>query len=363
MSRRYQTLTREDVVLLLQDGKSKGKPPNLSRKAMAGLDLSGLDFTSPFYDENGHNALLLGADFRNAKLTGCRFSGTDLAGANLRGTDLTNAGMVNANLYSACLKGANMSGTDLRQANLISAELHEVTLDGANLEGAHFGSTSISVVDLSKARGLDQVRHFRPSPMDSDTLRLTANGLADEPETKRLEVLRFLSGSGLDDELLGVFRTWISNPIEFYSCFISYSSKDQKFADKLYADLQENAVRCWFAPHDLRTGDKIRPRIDESIRLHDKLLLILSKYSVASDWVEQEVETAFDRERKEKRTVLFPIRLDDTVMRIETGWPALIKNTRNVGDFRKWRNPEAYRKAFAKILRDLEAEGGQAPDA
>lgn len=304
----------------------------------------------------------MAADFRNAKLAGCRFSETDLAGANLRGTDLTSAEMIKANLYNALLGRAVIAGADLRGANLYSAELHGVKLDGANFAGARFGETSISGVDLSKAHGLDQVRHSSLSPIGSDTLRLTANSLSKEPEAKRLQVLQFLKNSGFDDELLFVFRTWISNPIEFYSCFISYSSKDQKFADKLYAGLQDNEVRCWFAPHDLRIGDKIRPRIDESIRLHDKLLLILSKHSVASDWVEQEVETALERERREKRLVLFPIRLDDTVMTIDTGWPALIKNTRNIGDFRKWRSPEAYRKAFERLLRDLKAEDRRAAE-
>jgi hypothetical protein len=59
-----------------------------------------------------------------------------------------------------------------------------------------------------------------------------------------------------------------------------------------------------------------------------------------------EVETAFNRERQEKRTVLFPIRLDDSVMKIDTGWPSLIKNMRNIGDFCKRGNPESYSKAF-----------------
>jgi hypothetical protein len=151
-------------------------------------------------------------------------------------------------------------------------------------------------------------------------------------------------------------RSLTVQPIQFYKSFISYSSKDQKFADRLYTDLQNKGVRCWLASEDLKIGAKIRTGIDEAIRLHDKLLLVLSKYSVASDWVEQEVETALDRERNEKRTVLFPIRLDDTVMKIDTGWPALIKNTRNIGDFRKWKIHDSYQKAFDRLLRDLKAE-------
>jgi hypothetical protein len=139
-------------------------------------------------------------------------------------------------------------------------------------------------------------------------------------------------------------------------CFISYSTKDQSFAERLHADLQNKGVRCWFAPEDLRIGDKIRMGIDESIRKYDKLLLILSRHSVTSEWVEQEVETALAKERDEKRVVLFPIRLDDTVMQVKTGWPALLKNSRNIGEFQLWKDHDAYQKAFARLLRDLRTE-------
>jgi hypothetical protein len=58
-------------------------------------------------------------------------------------------------------------------------------------------------------------------------------------------------------------------PIQFYSCFISYSSKDHDFAERLHADLQARGVRCWFAPVDLKIGDRFQERIEESIRVYD----------------------------------------------------------------------------------------------
>jgi hypothetical protein len=148
----------------------------------------------------------------------------------------------------------------------------------------------------------------------------------------------------------------LSQPIGYYTCFISYSSHDQTFAEHLYLDLQKREVRCWFAPEDLKIGAKLRPSIDESIRFHDKLLIVLSEHSVASQWVEQEVETALEKERKEERTVLFPIRLDNTVMEIAEGCPALIRNTRNIGDFTHWQQLDAYQKALGRLLRDLKAD-------
>ena len=134
------------------------------------------------------------------------------------------------------------------------------------------------------------------------------------------------------------------------------------FAERLHADLQNKGVRCWFAPEDMKIGDRLRPRIDETIRVYDKLLLVLSRRSIASQWVEQEVETALARERQQGTTILFPVRIDNTVMTMETGWPALIRNTRNIGDFRRWKTHSTYQQAFDKLLRDL-TETAQQPNA
>ena len=164
----------------------------------------------------------------------------------------------------------------------------------------------------------------------------------------------------------GVPDVWIANipaligamqPIQFYSVFISYSSKDEEFAERLHDGLQGKGVRCWYAPHDLPIGAKIRSAIDESIRVYDKLLLVLSEHSVASQWVEQEVETALRREREQEGLVLFPVRLDDAVFAIKGGWPALIGNTRNIGDFRRWKDQDQFKNGFERLLRDLKAEG------
>ena len=106
--------------------------------------------------------------------------------------------------------------------------------------------------------------------------------------------LAFLRGVGLPDNLIDYLPSLLNQPIQFYSCFISYS-KDQEFADRLHADLQDKGVRCWFAPHDMPIGAKILDAIDEAIRLRDKVLLVLSKGAIASDWVEGEVTRASPR--------------------------------------------------------------------
>jgi hypothetical protein len=68
---------------------------------------------------------------------------------------------------------------------------------------------------------------------------------------------------------------------------------------------------------------------------------------------------ALEREHREKRVVLFPIRIDDAVMHTDKAWAASIRRTLHIGDFSNWRNPDSYRAAFQRLLRDLKAEKRQ----
>jgi hypothetical protein len=166
--------------------------------------------------------------------------------------------------------------------------------------------------------------------------------------------IHFLRGAGVPDEWIDDYRARMMHPVQYHSCFISYAHQDEDLTYRLNADLQNKGVRCWFAPHDMKIGDNIRPRIDEAIHLQDKLLLILSEHSVASDWVEHEVETALARERRDKRTILFPIRLDEAILEHKhTGWPALVQNERHIGDFTGWKEHDHYQAAFNQLMRDL----------
>jgi TIR domain len=200
-------------------------------------------------------------------------------------------------------------------------------------------------VDLSTAQGLEAVQHSGPSTIGIDTLYRSRGNI---PEV-------FLRGAGVPDDMITYIKALVGCPFEFYSCFISYSSKDQEFAERLYADLHSKKVRCWFAPEDLKIGEKFRATIDEAIRVRDKLLLVLSTHSMTSEWVETEVETAFEEEQRRKTTILFPIRLDNSVTETHQAWAANIRRTRHIGDFRQWKDHDAYQKAFTQLLRDLKA--------
>src|SRR5262249_38880748 len=160
----------------------------------------------------------------------------------------------------------------------------------------------------------------------------------------------FLRGVGLPDNFIEYLPSLLNQAIQHYSCFISYRAKgdDEEFAKRLHADLQARGVRCWFAPHDLPIGAKTWDALDEAIKLRDKLLVILSKKSIKSDWVEDEVQKAFaeERDRKPKQLILFPVRIDDSIIKTREPWARKLRDQRNVGDFTRWKDHDAYKQSF-----------------
>jgi uncharacterized protein YjbI with pentapeptide repeats len=377
--------------------------PDLSEADLVRINLTGANLArANLREANLVCAFLYRADLRNAELTyGANLSGADLQEAVLSGADLTKIRLVDADLSRAILTGgthlgfadlsnARMSRTDLSGADLREAELDDVIFGQANLCGAYLGraelfrttfsganltgvdlehavvrETVFADVDLAQVKNLDTCEHIGPSIIDARTLQrsgqlplsfLRGCGLRDwEIEFAKL-YQQGLRQDQIIDVAYEVARIRGEQPIQFYSCFISYSAKDDDFAQRLRADLRDTGIPCWFAPEDMKIGDRIRKRIDEVIRLQEKLLLVLSANSINSDWVEKEVETAFEKELETKSTVLFPVRLDDAVMESRTGWAADVRRLRHIGDFRDWKDHDGYRKAFERLLRDLKVE-------
>jgi TIR domain-containing protein/pentapeptide repeat protein len=284
-------------------------------------------------------------DLSEAVLFGRSFSGADFSFAELFRVTFFAASLDKANFLSANLVEATLVNADLRGADFFRANLAAACLHGADFNGAEIGFTIFVDSDLGDAIGLDNVFHLNRSSIGIDTIYLSKGKI---PEA-------FLRGCGAPENFITYAKSLVGQPIEFYSCFISYSSMNQDFAERLCADLLSKGVRCWFSPEDLKIGDRFRVTIDESIRKHDKLLLILSEDSVESQWVEKEVETAMEREREQGRdsVVLFPIKLDDAILDKKSGWAADIRRTRHIGDFRGWKNHDEYRKAFDRLLRAL----------
>lgn len=294
--------------------------------------------------------LVLGADKWNAWRAMNPGLIANLSGADLRKKNLRNYDLSSCDLSFADVRDASFRRSNLAKANLESAKLYRVLFSGTNLSGVRFrGSvlyeTVFANVDLTTAVGLQACLHKGPSVVDHRTLT-RSHGISQA----------FLRGCGLPDALIAETNREDSAMRQYWSCFISYSSLDQEFAERLYEDLQNAGVRCWYAPEDLQMGAKIRAAIDEAIRESGKVLLVLSANALSSRWVEKEFETAFDEEQRRGDSVLFPIRLDDSPLTDSRSWVADIRRSLNIGNFSAWRERKSYQTSLERLLASLERQ-------
>lgn len=356
-------------------------PPVWEKEKMANKEQlailkQGVDVWNRWREENPNvNIDLSEANLLRFDLNGVDFMVANLSKANLERTNLAHANLFVANLSNAVVQGAACDETDLRGTNLTEADFSESNLNFVNFEGAFLEKTNFTNAsftanvlgnhDLSTVIGLDTVTHHLRSTISPLTLVLSKGKISVEflrgCGLSDLDIAYTkLAAPGLDPEQVSqiiyeIHNIYLDQPIQFYSVFISYSSKDEAFAQRLHDDLQNNGVRCWFAPEDLKIGDRIRPTIDHQIRMREKLIVIVSENSLQSEWVGDEVEAALEQERVSGKDVLFPIRLDDTVLNSRDDWGAKIKRRRNIGDFSKWKDDAEYQKMFEGLLKDLRA--------
>jgi hypothetical protein len=322
-------------------------------------DLRGAELVD--YDLGRFN--LSEVDFGGALLSRTRFyysdlKSADLSGAALNGATFINTDCVNAKFMSVSLSSARFYGVDLSGADFSGAVVRRTQFRDAIVDGAVMGYTILADLDLRGMQGLESVLHEAPSAISIGSIYLSEGNI---PEI-------FLRGCGVPDSLITQIPALVGamQPIQFYSCFISYSGKDEEFARRLHSRMRESDLRVWFAPEDMKGGDKIYDQIDRAIQVHDRLLLVLSEDSLQSKWVETEIRRARKVEVKEGRRKLFPIRL--TTYEALQEWVCIDSSTGEdlaeevrgyfIPDFSNWKSHDDFERAFTRLYEDLKASVG-----
>jgi len=365
-------MANEEHVAILNQGVAAWNRWREKQHRRLVVDLSHTDFSNVnLPSANFEKACLIGAFFNNANLTS-----SDFNGALLHMTSLSNACLENASINSAHFHESSLAGANLKNANLTNSSIRETSLVDANLEGAKLGGvhfcdtdlrgtnfaravisvTVFSRTDLAAARGLAEVVHSGPSTLGVDTLYLS-KGMIPE---------RFLRGCGVPENLVRYIPSLLNSEdgIQFYSCFISYSTKDKEFADWLHGRMHQAHLRVWYAPQDIQGGKKVHEQIDTAIRVYDKLLIVLSAASLKSEWVMTELRKARKAERLSGKRKLFPVRLVDfdtlrdwECFDADSGKDLAVELREYfIPDFSNWKDHDQFEAAFSRLLKDLRAE-------
>ena len=88
--------------------------------------------------------------------------------------------------------------------------------------------------------------------------------------------------------------------------FISYSSKDSEFVEKILNILERAQIEYWKAPEMIPAGSNYAKEIPKAIQACEACLFVVSKDSQESIWVEKEIDSMINF-----RKHLIPIKIDD----------------------------------------------------
>lgn len=91
-----------------------------------------------------------------------------------------------------------------------------------------------------------------------------------------------------------------------HDVFVSYSSKDKAIADTIVAAMENNHIRCWYAPRDIQSSEDWGTAVTSAIDGSRVFLLIFSGNANQSQRVLDELNFAISQQ-----IVIFPFRVEN----------------------------------------------------
>jgi hypothetical protein len=318
---------------------------------------------NPALEPDLEGAELVQARLREANLQGANLAGAALRGANLREANLREANLSHANLRGAYLRKADLRSALLRNCNIVGANLIGAKCAGADFHSAICWDTFFVAIDLTHAKHLGFCVHRGPSVVDRRTLTMSGKiskkflqgcGLTLwEIDLSKLFSPK-LSPAEISAVLQGVGRLRTTGAFQINCLFLSYSHGDSEFVEHLGKKLDNAGIIYWRDVYDAPAGP-LEQIVSRAIEQNPVVLLVLSKNSIESDWVEFEASEARRMEKQLNRYVLCPVALDDKWKYCK--WPAILRNQikkYHVLDFSGWKNKNVLDRQFNRLISGLD---------
>lgn len=91
------------------------------------------------------------------------------------------------------------------------------------------------------------------------------------------------------------------------SIFLSHTNADKPFVRKLASDLEAHGIRYWIDEAEIKIGQSLIEKIREGLDEVNFVAAVLSPASIASPWVQRELDVAMNQEIMGKRIKVLPI--------------------------------------------------------
>lgn len=76
------------------------------------------------------------------------------------------------------------------------------------------------------------------------------------------------------------------------SVFLSHTSIDKPFVEKIARDLNRLGIDAWVDKYEIKVGESIFWRVEEGLRESEYFAIVLSPEALASEWVRSEIAVA-----------------------------------------------------------------------
>jgi hypothetical protein len=132
-------------------------------------------------------------------------------------------------------------------------------------------------------------------------------------------------------EVVSLINTPGVGAMHRHSVFISFSQAEREFVRRLANDLWQHGVDARLGSPFVAMGDASENPVREMIHQSDIMLVVVSRHSLDSPWLEREIYEGIVRERDAKRRFVVPLVIDDEAV---TNMPFFIRR-RTYADFRR----------------------------
>ena len=144
--------------------------------------------------------------------------------------------------------------------------------------------------------------------------------------------------------------------------FISYSHKDELFVSALVREIQKYGIRLWFDRDDVSTEARLLrfdatsenetvlfKMLERAIDRAERLLLVVSKNSIGSRWVEAETSLAL-KEVTRWKIPIDCLLIEKNILLEAPAWVSGLAGVHRFYDFSNWQNPESWGSVLPTLL-------------
>jgi hypothetical protein len=126
--------------------------------------------------------------------------------------------------------------------------------------------------------------------------------------------------------------------------FMSHSHKDKFFCKSLARTLNESGIEVWIDEAEMKVGQSLIAMIRDALDNVDFVVAIISSASVKSQWVNEELDFAMNKQIKNRKIIILPVVKDECIL------PGFLEG-KYFADFRKpWRRKIASLGLISSIL-------------